>query len=146
MCYAELKLSDIQTFPWDICEWIYLSFVIRCHLGPFNDCFNLWFSSYIARNLSLIYNTFIVSKRLNSSYKISWRQWSFFISKMYTVIDSIGPFTKTIPAWISNYIQSDVWHGITFPFPNFNDGIIEVWKWIYYFAPHFIMDVITYQF
>ena len=33
---------------------------------------------------------------------------------------------------------------ITYPFPNFNGWKVEVWEWISYFTPHFLMDVITY--
>ena len=30
----------------------------------------------------------------------------------------------------SNYIHYNVWDDITYPFPNFNSGAVEVWKWI----------------
>ena len=60
---------------------------------------------------------------------------------------SWGPFylywLTLIPAWISNYMPSKMWNEITYPFPNFNHCIIEVWEWISYFIPYFIMDVIT---
>ena len=46
------------------------------------------------------------------------------------------------PAWISNPIPSKVWGEITYPF---NGCTVEVWEWIRYFIPHFIMDVITYS-
>ena len=31
-----------------------------------------------------------------------------------------------IPAWISNYIQYNVWDEITYPFLNFNGATVEV--------------------
>ena len=37
-----------------------------------------------------------------------------------------------------------VWDEIIYPFPNFNGATVEVWEWIIYFIPHFIMNVITY--
>ena len=48
-----------------------------------------------------------------------------------------------IPAWISNHIYSkgDV---ITYPFPNFNDAIVDVWELKNNFIPPFILDVLTY--
>ena len=49
-----------------------------------------------------------------------------------------------IPAWISKHMPRKVWNEITYPFPNFNGGSVEVWEWISNFIPHIIMDVITY--
>ena len=40
-----------------------------------------------------------------------------------------------IPAWIINKIHYIVWDEITYPFPNFNGGNIEVWEWISNFSP-----------
>ena len=35
-----------------------------------------------------------------------------------------------------------MWDEIIYPFPNFNCNItVELWEWINYFFPHFIMDV-----
>ena len=53
-------------------------------------------------------------------------------------------YINLIPAWLSNHIPSKVWDEITYPFPNFNGGTIEVWEWISDFIPHSIMDVITF--
>ena len=55
-----------------------------------------------------------------------------------------GAFLTLIPAWISNYIPSDVWDEITYPFTNFNGATIEVWEWISNFIQPFIMVAITY--
>ena len=41
-------------------------------------------------------------------------------------------------------MPSKVWDAITHPFPNLNGYIVEVWKWISNYIPHFILDVITY--
>ena len=38
---------------------------------------------------------------------------------------------------MSNYIYAKVWDEITYPFPNFNGGTIDVWKWVSNFIPHF---------
>ena len=60
----------------------------------------------------------------------------------------LSPFYKhrltLIPAWISNYINYNLWDEIIYPFPNFNSGTVEVWEWISNFIPHFIRHVITY--
>ena len=46
-------------------------------------------------------------------------------------------------AWISNHMSSKVWSQITYPFPNFNGYIVEVWEWKRIYIPLFIADVIT---
>ena len=40
---------------------------------------------------------------------------------------------------ISNHIHYHLWDEITYPFPNFNGTVVEVWKWISILIPHFIM-------
>ena len=42
-------------------------------------------------------------------------------------------------------MPSKVWDEIAYPFPNFNGGAVEVWEWISYFIPHFVMYVIIYS-
>ena len=41
------------------------------------------------------------------------------------------------PAWISNYIHYNVWDEIAYPFPNFNDYAVEVYKWVSIFILHY---------
>ena len=41
---------------------------------------------------------------------------------------------------MKNYIYYDVWDGIAYPFPTFND---DDWEWLNNFTPHAMMDVIT---
>ena len=59
-----------------------------------------------------------------------------------------GPFywhgLTLIPAWIIKYIHYKVRYEITYPFPIFNGGTIEVWEWITSIVPHFTRHVITY--
>ena len=67
----------------------------------------------------------------------------------YLVIKHQGPLLLT---WFNfdprldkyNRMPSNVWDGITNPFPNFIADTLEVWEWISNFIPHFKMDVITY--
>ena len=47
--------------------------------------------------------------------------------------------------WIRNYMSSKEWGEITYPFPNFNGGTVEVWEWISNFIPHFTVNVIFIQ-
>ena len=49
-----------------------------------------------------------------------------------------------IPACISNQAPSKIWDEITYSFPNFNGSTVEVWEWISYLTPQFIMGVLTY--
>ena len=42
------------------------------------------------------------------------------------------------------HMSSKMWDEITYPFPNFNGGTVEVWLWISNFMPHFITNVTTY--
>ena len=49
-----------------------------------------------------------------------------------------------IPTWISNHMPNKVWDEITYPFPNFNGCIMEVWEWVSNFIQQFIMDIIIY--
>ena len=51
-----------------------------------------------------------------------------------------------IPAWVSYYIQYQVYDEITYTFPNFIGTTIEVWEWIINFIPHFTGHMITYPF
>ena len=39
-------------------------------------------------------------------------------------------------------MHSKAWDGITYPFPNFNGAIVEVWEWISNLIPNFAMGVI----
>ena len=41
-------------------------------------------------------------------------------------------------------MPNKVWDEITYPFPNFNSAVIEVWEWISNFIIYFIVHVITY--
>ena len=63
---------------------------------------------------------------------------------------SWGPFyylgLTLIQAMISNHIHYSVWDEITYAFPNFNGGIVEVWESKSNFIPHFTRHVITYPF
>ena len=54
---------------------------------------------------------------------------------MYLYRDIWKPFYSLnglylIQAWINKRMSSDMWNEITYPFPNFNGAIVEVWKWI----------------
>ena len=51
--------------------------------------------------------------------------------------DDLWPFLLT---WIN--MPSKKWDEITYPFPNFNGGTVEVWEWINNFIPHIVMDAI----
>ena len=50
-----------------------------------------------------------------------------------------GPLSLTqltlIPALISNYIHYKVCDEITYPYPSFNGGAVEIWEWLKQFPP-----------
>ena len=48
--------------------------------------------------------------------------WSSFTQK--PCIDT----RSRVPAWIRKYMHYKVWDEITYPFPNFNGGVVEVWE------------------
>ena len=52
-----------------------------------------------------------------------------------------GGYCTLIPAWMSNYIHYNMWDEITYPFPNFNNATVEVWKWISNFTPHSLLGM-----
>ena len=68
---------------------------------------------------------------IDSSSTVTWGHFSYMDS-------------TSIPPWISNYIQYNMWDEITYPFPNFNGATVEVWEWISDFIPHFNGRVIMY--
>ena len=76
-----------------------------------------------------------------------WQTGTAAILCIYLYVPVIRSLFLTLinfnPEWISNQMPSKVWSEITSPFPNFK-GNVEVWNWVYYFMPHFIIDVITY--
>ena len=71
----------------------------------------------------------------NIVYKMTavlvWRM-AYAWSKLcdWTVNKQCNPFywygLTLIPAWISHYIRYKVWHGISYPFLNFNGATVEV--------------------
>ena len=54
-----------------------------------------------------------------------------------------APFYKRgldlISAWMSNHMSSNLCGQITYPFPNFNGGIVDCWDWVSNFVSYFIM-------
>ena len=55
---------------------------------------------------------------VNGSYK------STRICDPFTDVDQLNSCMN------DNYIYFKVWYEITYPFPNFNSGTVEVWEWI----------------
>ena len=77
-----------------------------------------------------------------------WGDISFLLASEWKSSGQLGSLLLTwltyIPALISNQIPSEVWDGITYPFPNFNSATVETREWISNFISHFIEHVITY--
>ena len=80
--------------------------------------------------------------------------WSRLSSMIYVNLDSIiyvyitmGPFhwhwLTLIPAWISNYISSQMRSENIYPFRKFSVQTVYVPEWIRYFIPHFNRHMIT---
>ena len=129
-------------------------FFVQCIATINQASFNWLFRDWIA--FILVYTTILkgLSKPMltyhiwNSSppYKI--------INRLYRILTfwpQIGWFTKgflivlakniltSIPVYLSNYINYNVWYEITYPFPNFNGGTVEVWEWIT--SSHILLDM-----
>ena len=67
------------------------------------------------------------------------------MKQWYALYVSLYSYGLTlIQTWISNHIDYDVLDEITYPFPNFNGGTVEVCEWTSNFMPHFTVHVITY--
>ena len=55
-------------------------------------------------------------------------------------------FNLTISNRMVNKVFGAItWGQITYPFPNFNNATVEVWKRIGNFIPHFVMHVVIIQ-
>ena len=50
-----------------------------------------------------------------------------------------------ILAWICNYIQYEIWDGITYLLPNFKGAAVEAWEWLTNFIPtiHWACDYLS---
>ena len=71
----------------------------------------------------------------HSGHRADWSVYEF----------SGGPFSLTlIPVWLSNFIDCKMWHGVAYPFPNFNGGNVEVYEWTRNFIPHFTLWALIY--
>ena len=66
---------------------------------------------------------------------------NFHVLDCYIILVDLLPLVGHV--WISNHIPSKVWDEITYPFPNFDGCIGEVWKWISKFISYLVMGVIT---
>ena len=67
------------------------------------------------------------------------RSWNYRGTSSIVTHWGMCPLLLTLmPEWISNY--SKWWDEIIYPFPNFNDSTVEVWKWISHFITYFIME------
>ena len=67
--------------------------------------------------------------------------WICRIISQRKLMHNRGPFYKHgltfIPARISNYIHYKVQEEITYPFPNFNVAVVEIWGWIKHVISYF---------
>ena len=83
---------------------------------------------------------------LPPQYCITGPRWVKAWMELLYLLLSMGPFylhgLTLIPVGISNYVHYKVWDKVTYPFSNFNSGIVEVWKLIHDFIPHFTGHVI----
>ena len=83
-----------------------------------------------------------------SSLPLSWRpsdnRNQFYVNEIDKLTISAGLFTEklSIFVWINNHIHYDVWDEITYPFPNFNDTIVDVLEWKINLMWHFMRHMI----
>ena len=78
--------------------------------------------------------------------KIEGRVSSNEVNERPTVTRSKYYFNWVITHGVnhSNYIHSNVWSEITYPFPHFKGLTTEVWEWISNVIPHFTELAIIY--
>ena len=65
---------------------------------------------------------------------------------IYTIPVSIWtkPVVTRSKHIVHRYIRFDMWDGITYQFPHFNDTAIEVWELVNNFISHFIKRMLIY--
>ena len=66
------------------------------------------------------------------SFKFYSTEFIIYFMKHNSTFSTMYPIywhsLTSIPPWIINHLHNKVWDEITFPFPNFNDCTVEVWK------------------
>ena len=73
-------------------------------------------------------------------YLIAPRVSPFFHSAGWSKMDSV----TSIPTWINNHIDWQMWDVITYPFPNTVGCTVEIWELVSNFIPHLIRHVNIY--
>ena len=63
-----------------------------------------------------------------------------FSRTRWSKMDSV----TSIPTWINNHIDWQMWDVITYPIPNTVGCTVEVWEWVSNFIPHLIRHVNIY--
>ena len=63
---------------------------------------------------------------------------NWLLNQVIAVVPFTEIFLTLTPAWISNYIYYKMCDEITYPFPNFHGGTVEVWEWIDNFVPRLL--------
>ena len=103
----------------------------------------------VGTNLSKFESDCIKFHKRKWIWKCRLQNGTYFVSvsmRVHCIV--LGPLWLTWinfnTAWISNDIHFDVWDEITYPFPNFNDGTVEVWECINNFIPYFTGHAFTY--
>ena len=104
-----------------------------------------WFETP-SRPLWRHYKAIIIRKSLSQLATSShWREL-MEIKICFMPRQNKSVMISAIPAWVSNYIDYEVWGEVTYPFLNVNGAAVEVWEWLSNFFPHVTGRVIPYPF
>ena len=146
ICVGNLTIlgSDNLNQCWNIVDWILRNKLRRNfkrNIFSFKKI-NLNVSSAKRRprclGLSVIWYAHTVSRPYDGVYNIQYKPHPKSVR---------GPFQygyTLIPVWISKHTHSKLRYEITYPSPNFNGCIVDVWEMISKFISHFIMNLIAY--
>ena len=131
-------------------QWIPLTKASDAELWCLSNCLSKrgrrrWFETP-SRPLWRHYKAINIRKSLSQLATSShWREL-MEIKMCFMPRQNKSVIISAIPAWVSNYIDYEVWGEITYPFLNVNGAAVEVWEWLSNFFPHFTGRVIPYPF
>ena len=123
-------------WPPFISIWLPLPPIMTFHLSW--EVISLW-----ALSLRMSISTFRSHQRWHISrhWVLSIILWHFWGESMQHIKHELWPILHGLslfPALETNHIPLKVWDEITYPFPNFNGAVVEVWEWTSYFIAYFL--------
>ena len=154
-CYIHNQISK-ENMPFNISEYNYTRYMTSVYFGEFlisgihiNSLSNLGVHEMDVQRhvnaspLPLFITCINALFTLLCSLHVNCIEWYPCQTHKHISISFYWLSFTLFSAWISNHLSINVWDEITYPFPNLNGAIVELWEWISIFIPPFIMGVIT---